>query len=110
MTDKILVVTTCGTLDEAERLARHLVERRIAACVQISPGIRSYYRWQGQLTCDEEFRLSVKTRRDLFQPLCDALRQVHSYQVPQIVAIPIVEAADSYLQWMDHELQPPRNL
>src|SRR5450759_4459408 len=101
MTDKIVVFTTCGSSGEAERLARHLVERRVAACVQITAGVRSFYRWQGELANEEEFQLTIKSRRDLFGALCAELRKVHSYEVPEILALPVVEGAESYLQWMD---------
>ena len=110
MTDKIVVLTTCGSAEEADRLARHLVERRLAACVQITPGVRSFYHWQGVLTVEDEFRLTIKSRRDLFSDLCAELQKMHSYEVPQILALPVVDGEDGYLQWMDKELQPPRSL
>lgn len=110
MTDKILVFSTCGSLEEAERVARHLVERRLAACVQITAGVRSFYHWQGELADEQEFRLTIKSRRDLFEALRAELGTVHSYEVPEIVAVPIVDGADSYLAWMDKELLPPRNV
>ena len=110
MTDKIVVFSTCGSSDEAERVARHLVDRRVAACVQITGGVRSFYHWQGKLESKVEFRLTIKSRRDLFEALCAELRKVHSYEVPEIVALPVVDGAESYLKWMDLELQPPRSL
>lgn len=105
MTDKIVVLTTCSTSEEAERLARHLVVRRIAACVQITAGVRSFYHWQGELAIEDEFQLTIKSRRDLFAALCVELRNVHSYEVPQILALPVVDGEESYLEWMDKELQ-----
>jgi len=110
MTDKIVVFSTCGTAEEAERVARHLVEQRVAACVQITAGVRSFYHWQGKLESGEEFRLTIKSRRDLFGALCAEIRRVHSYEVPEIVALPVVEGGASYLEWLDKELQPPRIL
>ena len=110
MTDKIIVYTTCGSMEEAERIARQLVESRVAACVQITLGVKSFYHWQGKLEEGEEFRLTIKSRRDLFELLCTELRKVHSYDVPQIVAVPVVDGAASYLEWMDKELQAPRKL
>ena len=110
MTDKIVVLCTCGSSDEAERVARHLVERRLAACVQITAGVRSLYYWQGELANEEEFRLTIKSRRDLFDALCAELRKVHSYEVPEILALPVVDGAANYVEWMDKELQPLRSL
>jgi periplasmic divalent cation tolerance protein len=110
MTDKIIVYSTCGSIEEAERIARQLVESRVAACVQITPGVRSFYRWHGKLEEDEEFRLTIKSRRDLFEPLCAELRKLHSYDVPQILAVPVVDGGANYLEWMDEELQAPRKL
>ncbi len=110
MTDKIVVFSTCGTAEEAERIARHLVERRVAACVQITAGVRSIYHWQGKLESEEEFRLTIKSRRDLFDSLCAEIRRAHSYEVPEIVALPVVDGGANYLAWMDRELQPPRIL
>lgn len=110
MTDKIIVYSTCCSLEEAQRIARQLVESRVAACVQITPGVKSFYRWQGKLEEDEEFRLTIKSRRDLFDSLCAELRKLHSYDVPQILAVPVVDGGASYLEWMEKELQAPRKL
>lgn len=110
MTDKIAVFSTCDSQAEAEQLARRLVELRLAACVQIDPGIRSFYHWQGELTSSTELRLTIKTRRDLFPALAAELRRMHSYEVPEIVAFPIVDATRDYLDWMDKELLPPSDL
>lgn len=100
-----MVLTTCSSLEEAERLARRLVECRFAACVQITAGVRSYFHWQGELAIEDEFQLTIKSRRDLFGALCAELRKVHSYEVPQILALPVVDGEESYLEWMDKELQ-----
>ena len=110
MTDKIVVLSTCGSAEEAERVARHLVALRLAACVQITPGVRSFYHWKGEIADDAEFQLTIKSRRDLFAALCAELRKVHSYEVPEILALPVVDGSGTYLEWMDKELQPPRIL
>ena len=110
MTDKIVAFTTCGSADEAERISRHLLEHRLAACVQITAGVRSFYHWQGELVHEEEFQLSIKTRRDLFGALCAEIRKDHSYEVPEILALPVVDGSESYMEWMDKELQPLRSL
>ena len=103
MTDKILVLTNCGTEEEAHRIARALVEERLAACVNIGPGIHSIYHWQGAVEEASEWPLVIKTRRPLFEKLCQKLRQIHSYQVPEVIAVPIVDGDADYLNWIDRE-------
>ncbi|MBI5282156.1 MAG: divalent-cation tolerance protein CutA [Candidatus Solibacter usitatus] len=107
MTDKIVVISTCASFEEATRIARHLVDSRVAACVTITPGVRSIYRWKGAVEDSEEFALTIKSRRDLFESLCAELRKVHSYEVPEILALAVVDGAPSYLDWLDRELVRP---
>ena len=107
MTDKILVFTTCGTAGEAQRIARALVDSRLAACVAITASMRSVYRWQGAIEESGEWSLAVKSRHDLFAPLSAEIRRLHSYQTPEIIALPVMEASPDYAQWMDDELLPP---
>jgi periplasmic divalent cation tolerance protein len=104
MTDKIVVFSTCDSAEQAELLARHLVEHRLAACVNIVPGARSIYRWKDKVEDAAELVLIIKTRRDRFAALRAAILKVHTYEVPEIVAIPIVDGSDSYLAWLDREL------
>ena len=103
MTDKIVVFSTCGSAEEAERVARHLVETRAAACVNISPGVRSVYRWKGKIEDAAEWTLLIKTRRALFDSVRRELRKVHSYEVPELIATPVVDGLDLYLDWIDAE-------
>jgi periplasmic divalent cation tolerance protein len=105
MTDKILVLTTCGSEEDAGRIARALVESRLAACVTVTPGIRSVYWWQGAIEESDEWSLSIKSRLDLFEQLSTELRRLHSYQTPEILALGVVEGGSAYLQWMDGELR-----
>lgn len=107
MTDKIIVLTSCGSAEEAGRIAHSLVESKLAACVAVMPGIRSIYRWEGAIEENEEWSLSIKSRRDLFQALSAELRRLHSYRTPEILAIAVVEGGEAYLQWMDEELRSP---
>ena len=107
MTDKIIVLTTCDTAKEAAKLARHLVDLRVAACVNILPKGRSVYRWNGKLEEAAEQLLMIKTRRDLFSSLRTEIEKLHSYEVPEIIAIPVVEGSDAYLGWIDQELTAP---
>ena len=105
MTDKIVVLNTCPSAEEAEKIARHLVEARLAACVSILPGARSFYRWQGAIENAAECLLIIKTSRGRFDSLCAELERLHSYEVPEIVALPIVEGSANYLNWLDAEIR-----
>jgi len=105
MTDAIVVLSTCSSEAEAERLARMLVERRLAACVNVVPGVRSFYRWQGAIESAAEWLLVVKSSRDLFAALASALEQAHSYEVPEVLALPVVEGAANYLNWLASSLE-----
>ena len=104
MTDKIVVLSTCASADEAGKIARHLVEKRLAACVNILPGVRSIYHWQGAIEDAAEVQLIIKSRRELFEPLRLELEKMHSYEVPEVIALQIVDGAESYLGWMEREL------
>lgn len=104
MTDKIVVLSTCGAEDEAARIARGLVEQGVAACVNIVPNIRSIYRWQGKIEDDSEWLLVVKTSRPKFDAVRNALAGLHSYEVPEVIALPIVDGSEAYLAWLDREL------
>lgn len=103
MTDKIVVLSTAGSGEEARRIALHLVEKRVAACVNITPGVRSIYRWKGIVEESAEVMLLIKTRRALLRALEIELRAVHSYEVPEIVALPIVDGLEQYIEWIDAE-------
>lgn len=109
MTDKIIVLVTCGSAGEAARIARWLVERRVAACVNIlqSP-VRSVYRWKNKIETARERLLVIKTSRPKFSQLCAHVKRLHSYAVPEIIALPIVEGAASYLRWIEECLRPGR--
>lgn len=102
MSEPIEIQITCGTADEAAGLAAALVERRLAACVQQLP-IRSTYRWDGELQCDDEILLLVKTTTARFDDVCELVRERHSYDVPALTAVPIVAGAPDYLRWLDAE-------
>jgi periplasmic divalent cation tolerance protein len=105
MTDKIVVLSTCGSTEEADRVARKLVETRVAACVNIAPGVRSIYHWQGTIEESTECLLIIKSRRDLLDALEIELRKAHSYEVPEIIALAVVDGSESYLSWLDRELR-----
>ena len=104
VTDKIVVLTTCESQDQAEQLARHLIEDRLAACVNILPGARSIYRWKDKIENAAEFVLVIKSRRDVFDKLRAAIGRLHSYEIPEVIALPVVDGSDAYLKWLDREL------
>lgn len=99
-----LVLTTVSTAQQAETLARKIVEAGLGACVQIE-AIRSVYRWQGALCDEPEQRLSIKTRRARFEALERFIRANHGYETPEIVQVPITAGSAAYLQWMDEATQ-----
>jgi periplasmic divalent cation tolerance protein len=101
MTDKRIVLTTCGSAEEAERIAHALVERQLAACVNIVPQIRSVYRWQGKVESASEWLLVVKTTAGKFAGVRDAIRELHSYELPECIAIDISDGSPEYLKWME---------
>ncbi len=105
MTDKIVVLTTCDSEQQATRIARHLVEERLAACVNIISRATSVYRWKGKIESAEEWLLIVKSRRELVPDLRAALEKLHSYEIPELITISIDDGAAAYLAWLDDELK-----
>jgi len=104
MTDKIVVLTTCSSAKEAERVARALVEKRLAACVNVMPGVRSVYHWKDAIEEEEEVLLVIKSSRALFDRLRGEIERLHTYELPEVVALPIVDGSQGYLTWLDREL------
>ena len=98
-----LVYMTAGSLDAAKALGASLVERRLAACVNILPGMISQYHWKGAVQSDEEVVVIAKTRADLVDALTDHVRQIHSYDCPCVVALPIRGGNPAFLQWIADE-------
>ncbi|HYI94642.1 MAG TPA: divalent-cation tolerance protein CutA [Bryobacteraceae bacterium] len=103
MSEKIIVFSNCGSQEQAQRVARALVDTHVCACVNIVPGIQSIYRWQGSVQEEAEWMLIIKTRRELFEQLSVELRKNHSYEIPEVIAIPIIEGSPDYLDWIDRE-------
>jgi len=103
MNDVIQVATTCGSQQEAEAIARPLIERRLAACVQISGPITSVYRWEGAVQTDQEWLCTAKTLQDKYPEVEAAIREAHSYDEPEILATPVVAGSAGYLQWVAGE-------
>jgi uncharacterized protein involved in tolerance to divalent cations len=105
MGEFIVVYVTAGSADEGERIAGALVEERLAACVNRVTGVRSTYRWEGRVERADEELLIVKTSRDLFERLKKRIAELHSYSVPEIIALPIIDGSESYLKWLHEELE-----
>jgi len=100
MTDKRIVLSTAGSQDEAGKLARHLVENQLAACVNIIPHIESIYRWQGKMESSTEWLLLIKTTQKKFPAVRDAIRQLHSYELPECISLAIGDGSAPYLDWI----------
>lgn len=104
MTDYVQVLTTTGDEEEAERMSVALVERRLAACVQVIGPISSRYRWQGKVEHEREWLCLAKTEASRYDELERAVRELHSYEEPEIVATPIVAGSAGYLAWLSESL------
>jgi periplasmic divalent cation tolerance protein len=103
MNSYIQVTTTTESKEQAQTIAQHLVETKLAACVQISGPITSTYSWKGKLETAEEWLCVIKTRENLYQKLEKAIISLHSYETPEIIAVPIVKGSKEYLNWIDEE-------
>lgn len=100
------VLSTCADRAEAERIAKALVEERLAACVNIVPGLQSVYRWQGNIEVSEEILLLIKTTAERASALRDRLLALHSYDTPEVLILPIRGGSDAYLRWVQEEVPP----
>jgi periplasmic divalent cation tolerance protein len=105
MTDKILVLTTAGSKDEARRIGRALVERLLAACVNIVPQVGSIYRWEGEIEEAEEWLLIIKTTGTAFERVRDAIVELHSYDVPECISVSIEDGSVGYLSWIGQSVK-----
>jgi periplasmic divalent cation tolerance protein len=105
MTDKLLVLTTAGSEMEAQKLAQAMVERCLAACVNIVPRIQSVYRWEGRVEQAEEYLLLIKTAKSREEEVCAAIRELHSYDLPECIAIPIDTGSADYLKWLSDSVE-----
>ena len=104
MTDKRIVLTTAGSQEEARKIASHLVEHQLAACVNIIPQIQSIYRWQGKVEENREWLLLIKTTEGNFAAVRDAIEELHSYDLPESIAVAIEEGSSAYLQWIEQSV------
>ena len=105
MTDRIVVLSTCATAEEADKIARQLLEKRLAVCVNVLAGARSLYHWRGAIEEASEWLLLIKSRRGLFAELRDEILRLHSYEVPEVLALTVADGSEAYLNWMERELK-----
>ena len=101
MSDALVVLMMAGSQEEAQKIAATLVREMLAACVNMVPGVISMYWWEGQVQQDEEWLLIAKTRRDVLDDLVRRVQALHSYDVPEIIALPLVGGSQAYLKWID---------
>ena len=104
MKSYIQVTTTTETKEQAEKIARHLIETKLAACIQITGPIISIYRWKGKVENTQEWLCLIKTRESLFEKVETAIKKLHSYETPEIIVVPIIKGSREYLTWIDEEL------
>ena len=108
MTDKIVVMVTCGSQAEAKKIARAVVEARLAACANVMGGpVQSIYRWKGKVETAKEVLVLMKSTRKRFSALEREIRRLHSYDTPEIIAVPIAEGSKAYLRWIKESVQIP---
>jgi periplasmic divalent cation tolerance protein len=100
MTDKRIVLTATGSEDEARKIARHLVEHRLAACVNIVPQVASVYRWQSKVEEASEWLLIIKTTAATFAQVREAIAEIHSYELPECICLTIEDGSPNYLEWI----------
>jgi len=100
-----IVLTTAGSQEEARKIARALVERKLAACVNIGPQVESIYRWQGKVESAAEWLLIIKTRAEVFERVRDSIRELHSYELPECVMLEVSGGSEDYLTWIGESVE-----
>jgi periplasmic divalent cation tolerance protein len=104
MSNARIALTTAGSAEDARRIAQALVERRLAACVNIVPQVESIYRWQDKVENASEFLLLIKTEAGVFDDLCEAVKELHSYLVPECIMLEIRGGSSEYLDWIEENV------
>jgi periplasmic divalent cation tolerance protein len=99
-----VVLSTCPNAEIAQRMARRLVEERLAACINVAPGIQSYYRWNGVIECDSEHLLLIKTHQARLDAVEKVIRDISPYETPEFLVLPVLGASGDYLVWMRESL------
>ncbi|MFQ5965353.1 MAG: divalent-cation tolerance protein CutA [Candidatus Scalinduaceae bacterium] len=103
MSNYIVIFITAGSINEAKKIGRTLVEEKLVACSNIISTIRSIYRWKGKICDDKEALIILKTRKRLFKQIEARVNELHSYEVPEVIAFPIIEGSEKYLSWLTDE-------
>lgn len=106
-TEAVLILSTVSSQEEGEKIGTALIERKEAACVNLVPGLTSIYRWEGKLCRAGEVLLLVKTLRQRIPDVIRTIRELHSYQVPEVIAVPVVDGLPAYLKWVEDEAGGP---
>jgi uncharacterized protein involved in tolerance to divalent cations len=104
MSEQVVVLMTAGSQEQAEAIAGALVKEMLAACVNVLPGVTSVYRWEGEVQRDQEWLLIAKSTRDVLDDLVRRVQVLHSYDLPEIIALPVVGGSEAYLRWIDGEV------
>lgn len=105
MSEFIQVLTSIDSREKAEEISRKLLEARLAACIQIIGPIKSMYWWRGVIESSQEWLCFIKTRVDMYKNVEEMIRSLHSYEVPEIIVLPIIQGFQKYLEWMSNELK-----
>jgi periplasmic divalent cation tolerance protein len=103
MEDFIIILVTASSEEEAKKVAQSLVDKRLAACVNIIKDVQSVFRWKGKILDEKELLLIVKTRKKLYKNVEEEVKNIHSYEVPEVIAFPIISGSKDYLYWIDSE-------
>ena len=106
MTEHIVILSTCDSEAEARKLAVTLLKAHLAACVNVVPGCQSYYRWKGEIEESHEWLLLIKSSRTQFAAVTAAIQAAHSYDLPEVIALPIIDGSTNYLNWLRANLGP----
>jgi periplasmic divalent cation tolerance protein len=106
VTDKVVIFVTAASSGEGKKIARHLVETRLAACVNILQPMESVYRWEGKIAEEREFLLIIKSTGELFPEIKAEISKIHSYHTPEIICLPVIEGSRNYLQWVSDSVKP----
>jgi periplasmic divalent cation tolerance protein len=105
MTDKRLVLTTAESMSQARRIADALIERKLAACVNIVSGVQSIYRWKGKAEEAEEWLMWIKTTAAAFPRVCETIKELHSYELPECMSLAIDDGSGEYLKWIEESVE-----
>lgn len=103
MEDFIIILVTTSSEEEGRKIAGILIEKKLAACVNLIKDIESIYRWKGKISDEKEILMMIKTRKKLYRSVEEEVKKIHSYEIPEIIALPIISGSKDYLYWMDSE-------